>query len=1172
MYRCLPPLLGVSLITVLTLAGVTTASRIPPSARPAAPAVRQRAVAAYARMPLTFEANRGQTDSQVQFLSRGSGGTLFLTGTEAVLSLAHHGDTETRREKKYEGSRWATDGRRPGDAPATRHKPHARRHSPQATSAVLKMRLVNANPRPKATGVAPLPCKVIYFIGNDPKKWHMDVPQYEQVKYTGVYPGIDLLYYGNRSQLEYDLIVAPGADPGQIRLAYAGAEKLEIDGGGDLLLHVGESTVRQHRPVAYQEIDGRRRTVAAHYVLGSDSPRAESPARSPLRTSASSAVALSLGTYDRSRALVIDPVLAYSTYLGGNDEDAGYGIAVDGAGNAYVTGFTNSTDFPTLGAVQGDQSGIDAFVTKLDTNATGAASVLYAIYLGGNDEDRGWGMAVDAVGNAYVTGETNSTDFPALGAFQGDQVRSDAFVTKLDTNATGAASLLYSTYLGGNENDYGFDIAVDASGDVYLTGSTWSGNFPTLGAFQEDQGSQANDSFVTRLDTNATGAASLLYSTYLGGREYESAYGIAVDGAGNAYVTGYTNSTNFPTLGAFQGYQGDQSGSDSFVTRLDTNASGPASLLYSTCLGGNSHDVGLGIAVDEAENVYVTGYTNSTNFPTLGAFQEDQSGRDAFVTRLDTTATGAASVLYSTCLGGNDEDTGWGIAADGAGNAYATGWTRSTDFPTLGAVQGDQSGIDAFVTKLDTNASGGASLLYSTYLGGNDTDFAFGIAVDGAGNAYVTGETNSTDFPTPGAFQGDQGASDAFVTKILPMPPPLELSSAAYSALESGGSVVITVNRTSGTAPPATVSYATSDGTALAGLDYTATSGVLTFAAGEVSKNVTVPIADDTNLEGGETFTFTLRDPVGTGLGSPSAATVTVTDNLAAPAPSNLSLSVQTTTRILVKWLDNCSNEGGFELQTSTDAGATWTAPTSVAAAGGIGTVIGYSKSGVTAGTTYTFRVRAVNGSNPSDYTPNASIVFGLPKAPTGINVVTLSTTKLRVSWHDQASNENGFRMERSTDGGATWPTVYSLGALPGTEGVFFYTNSGLTAATTYTYRVRAWNGMGNSAYLGPRDGTTQSAPADPDTLTATRNSSRSIKLTWIDRAANEQGFKLERSTDAGATWPVTLTLAGAVTGTGATRTYINTGLTGGVTYTYRVRAYNDTTYSGYSNTAFATP
>jgi hypothetical protein len=397
-------------------------------------------------------------------------------------------------------------------------------------------------------------------------------------------------------------------------------------------------------------------------------------------------------------------------------------------------------------------------------------------------------------------------------------------------------------------------------------------------------------------------------------------------------------------------------------------------------------------------------------------------------------------------------------------------------------------------------------------------------------------------------------------------------STAYFSANESAGSITQTVVRSGNSGVAGSVDYNTVDWDAVAGTDYTTTGGTINFAAGETSKNVVVPIVDDADLEATEYFYGQITNPTAGSIGTQWYGWGRIYDDTAKPAPTGLSLSVQSTTRILVKWTDRCSNEANFELQTSTDGGATWSAPTVVAAAAGTGTVIAYSKSGLTVGTTYTFRVRAVNAANQSDYAGPASILFALPRAPTGINVVALSTTKLRVSWHDQASNENGFRLERSTDGGATFPTVYSLGPAAGTGATILWTNSGLTPATTYTYRVRAWNGLGNSAYLGPMDGTTQSAPDAPDTLTAARYTATIIRLTWIDRATNEQGFRLERSSDGGATWPVSISIAGAVAGTGGTKVYYNRGLTTGTPYTYRVRAYNDTTYSGYSNEATATP
>jgi hypothetical protein len=548
-----------------------------------------------------------------------------------------------------------------------------------------------------------------------------------------------------------------------------------VDAQGDLVLQTTVGPIRQRKPVIYQEVDGVRKDIPGGYVLKGEHQ-----------------VGFKLAAYDASQALVIDPVLSYSTYLGGSGEDRDPAIAVDAAGNAYVTGHTESTDFPTTaGAFQttfggGPFNGGDAFVTKL--NATGSALV-YSTYLGGSGGDSGRGIAVDTAGNAYVTGYTASTNFPTTaGAFQTTRggFLMDAFVTKL--NPTGSA-LVYSTLLGGSDLDSGEGIVVDAAGNAYVAGGTSSTDFPTTaGAFQTTFGGGANqggDAFVTEL--NPTGSA-LVYSTYLGGSGGDSAASIAVDADGNAYVTGRTLSTNFPTTAAaFQPTFGGGvcCGGDAFVTKL--NPTGSAPLVYSTYLGGSDYDIGTGIALDTLGNAYVTGTTLSTDFPTTaGAFQATYGGGgDAFVTKLNPTGW----ALYSTYLGGSGGDSGRGIAVDAAGNAYVTGSTTSTNFPTTaGALQTTFTGgvspyggyfTDAFVTQL--NPTGSAPLVYSTYLGGGGDDVGNAIALDTLPNpnVYVTGYTFSPNFPiTTGAFQtmhvgGDR--LDVFVAKItnvVPPPPP----------------------------------------------------------------------------------------------------------------------------------------------------------------------------------------------------------------------------------------------------------------------------------------------------------------------------------------------------------------------------------------------------------------
>ncbi len=681
---------------------------------------RQPAIeVAYGNLPLSFEPNEGQTNSQVEFLSRGRGYTLFLTATEAVLSLRKHAAPKANRGEDSEDT----------------------------SGAVLRMKLLGANPSPRVTGLEELPGKGHYFIGNDPAKWRTNVPTYAKVKYEDVYPGVDLVYYGNQGQLEYDLIVAPGSDPGAICLAFGGEDELEIDVQGDLVLHAGGSQIRLQKPLVYQETgeirqetDGIRQEISAAYVLN-----------------ARRQVGFEVGTYDADKPLIIDPVLSYSTYLGGTAIDRGFGIAVDGAGNAYVTGGSSSINFPVLNPFQALFPGgaVDAFVTKL--NATGSALV-YSTYLGGEGDEQGFDIKVDDSGNAYVTGQTDSTDFPTAGPIQVvNRGLSDAFVTKL--NAAGN-ELVYSTYLGGSSSDFGFGISLDDSGNAYVTGQTDSTDFPTALPIQSANGA-LGDAFVAKL--NAAGNV-LRYSTYLGGNGNDCGFRIAVDASGNAYVHGDTTSTNFPTANPFQSTR--RGASDAFVTKLNESAN---ALVYSTYLGGNGNELGFGIAVDASGNAYVTGVTDSSDFPTASPIQPAFDGglADAFVTKLN--AAGGA-LLYSTYLGGVATDAGFAIALDASGNAHVTGRTDSVDFPTVSPAQAAFGGglEDAFVTKLNVT---GSAMVYSTYLGGDGDDQGGDIAVDASGNAYVTGNTGSTDFPTANPFQpSNAGSENAFIAKLTELP------------------------------------------------------------------------------------------------------------------------------------------------------------------------------------------------------------------------------------------------------------------------------------------------------------------------------------------------------------------------------------------------------------------
>jgi hypothetical protein len=729
------------------------------------------------KQPLSFEVNRGQTDPQVKFISRGRGYALFLTSTEAVVSVRKAGD----RLKNKNGRATSADAR----------------HD-DIIAGILRMKLLGANPVPDVSGLKPLPGRSNYFRGSDPSKWHTHVPTYAAVQYKDVYPGIDLIYYGNHEELEYDWLVAPGADPKLIKLAIQGADKISLDAHHDLRIESSGIEMRLHKPVVYQVEEGRqksgsnegendrakgvnlKRLIEGNYIVKGD------------RT-----VAFDVAAYDSSKPLIIDPILSYSSYLGGNDEDESNAIAIDSTGNAYITGSTVSSDFPTKNPLQAGFHGLqDAFVAKFNPAISGSASLLYSTYLGSSDGNAfGLGIAVDSAGNAYVTGGTASTNFPTTpGAFQttaGSQ--GDAFVTKLDS--TGSA-LVYSTYLGGGgNNDQGLGIAVDTAGDANVTGFTDSLNFPTKNSFQPIFGGGFSDAFVTKL--NATGSA-LIYSTYLGGSSADCSCvnaGVAVDGAGSIYVTGRTSSSDFPTtLGVFQTTL--KGGSDAFVAKFDPTASGAASLVYSTHLGSDAS--GAGIAVDATGNAYVTGITGSTDFPTTSsAFQKTMNGvEDTFVSKLN--ATGSA-LVFSTLLGGSFIDQSNAVSVDSSGNVYVAGVTQSTNFPVTSDAfrSSSQTTNDAFVTKLNSDAS---SLIFSTYLGGTNLNIARGIAVDAAGNAFVSGYTRSPDFPTMNAFQPMCAScttifpisptTDAFVSKITftaPGTPDFSLSASPSSSTIAAG-------------------------------------------------------------------------------------------------------------------------------------------------------------------------------------------------------------------------------------------------------------------------------------------------------------------------------------------------------------------------------------------------
>ena len=710
-----------------------------------------------ASLPLYFEANAGQLPSPAQFVVRGPDYQFLISPAEAQIVL----------QKIAAG-------------PVT-----------------VRMQFAGANPRAQIGGDAEQPGKINYLTGNDPAGWHTGVATFARVRVGELYPGINLVYYGNQRQLEYDFTIAPGANPDAIAIHFDGADRVSVNARGELVLSLASGEIRQPRPVIYQTPGGARKEIEGGY-----------------RMVDAHTVAFTVGKYDRRQPLVIDPILSYSTYFGGTAGDTAWAVAVDTNGFVYLAGqtlsqrfYTNGLAFSTTGAFQtnfagGKLSG-DAFVAKLDNSAT---TLYYLTYLGGNADDGAVSLAVNAAGDAYVTGFTDSSNFPTTTNALYKQIGGtfsksfgsypvDAFVTELNP---GGSNLIYSTYLGGSGMDSGMGIAVDTTGAALVTGITYSSNFPTVNALQNKLACTNSiyfnaNAFIAKI---GPGGSPLVFSTYFGGTNFDEGESIAVDSSDFVYVAGYTTSTNFPNTNSFQKHLNGAtvltSADDAFVAKFDSTGT---NLLYSSFLGGTNHDLATHIAVDTNGAAYVTGWTLSTNFPnTIGtnlagihSFVATNTrsliATNVFLTKI-TNGTGTpAGIAWSVMFGGNRVDVGQGVAVEPAGDeVFVTGSASSTNFPTFNVpptVRATNSGkSDAFVMAFSANATNLTALLYSTYLGGKDNDFGYGIAVDPLGNAYVVGQTLSTNFLTTNAFQAFRnGTNDAFLAKIILALPPIPLLS-----------------------------------------------------------------------------------------------------------------------------------------------------------------------------------------------------------------------------------------------------------------------------------------------------------------------------------------------------------------------------------------------------------
>jgi hypothetical protein len=832
--------------------GVPQSAAIKATATPrhhVASAPAPHASSGYGNVPLSFEENRGQTDSQVKYLARGKGYTLFLTPTREVLALRRVVPSKSE-------SQTTPDAKTP------------RNYS----QSVLEFDLVGANEQAQVSGANRFQGISNYYIGNDPTKWHTGIPNYGKVIYRNAYPGIDLAYYGNPGQLESDFILAPGADPSQIRMRVDGAKDLQIAAAGDLMLSLESGSVKLQRPVAYQIIHGVRREIRGGYQL-----------------LAANEVGITLAPYDRSQKVIIDPTLSFSTYLGGTGVDQANGVGVDSTGEAYVTGFTSSVNFPTQSPAQGTLGGTtaqNAFVTKFAASGT---SLVYSTYLGGNSSDDGMGIAVDSAGSAYVTGLASSSNFPLhLPISNQDSFVGSACAFVSAFSSTGA--LTFSTYLCGGTDDVGGAIAVDSSKNIYITGSTSSATFPTVNPIQTSIAGPEN-TFVSKLAAVSASGSSLLFSTYFGGNGLDYAFGLALDGSTppNIYIVGQTRSTVFPTKNALQGKNNSAIGGyNAFVAELSVPNAGPVgpTEVYGTFLGGSANDEATGIAADSAGNAYVAGTTTSPDFPVKSTLQAPAgNGTDNIF--LSKIAAGGGTLDFSTFFGGSNGAHASAIALDTTGDIYITGQTFDSDFPTRIPLQATLNASQAaFVTEFKGD---GSDYIFSTYLGGSSSDSldeGYGIALDSNANIYVAGLTGSLDFPTVTPFQPQLKSLErnAFVAKIAPATPAgpqLFPATLDFGTVQTGTSSTEVVTLANGTTALDITNIALSGPDAADFSDFSTCGAtvpptiVCTFTVTFAPASTGTETATVTVTESSGTQTFTLSGTGGSTTG-PTPGTITV--------------------------------------------------------------------------------------------------------------------------------------------------------------------------------------------------------------------------------------------------------------------------------------------------------
>ena len=957
--------------------------------------------------PLYFIPNQGQLDSRVNYYLAGKEKNIYFTPGGLTISLF-----------QFEPAGKELPGRL------------------QAKRQTIRLDFLETNNSSQPTGLVTDSAPVVSFFKGKPASWKTGLRACSEVKYSAVWPGVDLTFRTEDNHLKSEFILEPGTPVSNLKLEYSGANDISLNKDGELEVRTEAGSFLDRRPVAYQLKNGQKIEVSVNYVIYDR------------KTEASGLMSVIYGfkteNYDPALPLVIDPaIFIHSGYLGGSSNDRALAVAADSLGNAYLTGWTASFDFPVVVGPEtvfnGPSLGTDAFVAKV--NASG--SLIYCGYLGGSFNESGTGIAVDSSGCAYICGFTYSTDFPVIvgpdTSYNGNITQySDAFITKLNAAGNG---LVYSGYLGGTATDLACAVAVDASGRACLTGTTDSNDFPvSVGPDLSFNGGK--DVFVTRVNTTGT---ALDFSGFIGGNQDDNGSWLALDTNGNLYVTGYTASTPGQQFPVRTGPKLTHSGGlDAFIAKVNSSGS---SLVYCGYIGGTSDDYGTGVAVDSAGCAYVTGTTSSSNgFPVLVGPDSTYNGNgDAYITKVRADGL---SLEYSGFLGGTAGDYGLSIAVNQAGEAAVAGATDSGDYPLAGAnYSAYAGGREAFLTVI---GAGGSTIQYSTYVGGSGNEEANGIVIDAYGFGCLAGFTTSTDFPvlggpftTPGGGSGYL-TEDAFISRIkLPPVRPVNLRSTSVtqtqaslawddlSLIEDG----FIVERKTGT---------TGSWGQIASLG----AGITTY----------------TNSGLNEATSYYYRVKAYNNAGD-SAYSNELNVLTRPAAPANLAAEAINERKVNLSWQDKSSGEEGFRVERKTGSG-NWGTLTTLAA-----NVTSYSDTTVLETTSYTYRVFAFNASGDSASSNEASVTtpaLTVPAAPTGLQAAATSYSQVRLTWTDNSYNEVGFKIERKEGSGGAYQSIGTAG-----EGQTSYNDSGLSPLTTYYYRVKAFNSAGDSAYSNEASVTT---------------------------------------------------------------------------------------------------